>query len=155
MWYSFDYGMVHFVSFNTETDYVSPNYPLAADEPGGEGLENAGPFAPKGAQQAWLINDLKNVDRCKTPWVIAAGHRPWYVSAPPCVECQAGFESILEDYGVDMVLSGHKHLYERQAPISPGPTVNGTADPNELNNPTSPWYITNGVSHPRIRLSHK
>jgi acid phosphatase type 7 len=27
-----------------------------------------------------LKNDLAAVDRKKTPWVIAAGHRPWYVS---------------------------------------------------------------------------
>jgi hypothetical protein len=61
--------------FNTETDF-----PNAPDEPGGEGVEDAGPFAPSGAQLAWLKKDLASVDRKKTPWVIAAGHRPWYVS---------------------------------------------------------------------------
>lgn len=67
--------MVHFITFNTETDF-----PNAPDEPGGEGAEFAGPFAPSGAQLAWLAKDLAAVDRKKTPWVIAAGHRPWYVS---------------------------------------------------------------------------
>jgi acid phosphatase type 7 len=71
MWYSFDHGMVHFIQFNTETDY-----PNAADEPGGEGAENAGPFAPNGTQLAWLEADLKSVDRSKTPWIIVGGHRP-------------------------------------------------------------------------------
>lgn len=74
-WYSFDHGMAHFVMFNTETDF-----PNAPDEPGGQGVEDAGPFAPTGTQLAWLKNDLASVDRKKTPWVIAAGHRPWYVS---------------------------------------------------------------------------
>ena len=74
-WYSWNHGMVHFVQFNTETDF-----PDAPDEPGGEGAEFAGPFAPSGAQLAWLAKDLAAVDRNKTPWVIAAGHRPWYVS---------------------------------------------------------------------------
>lgn len=74
-WYSWNHGMVHFITFNTETDF-----PNAPDEPGGEGAEFAGPFAPSGAQLAWLAKDLAAVDRKKTPWVIAAGHRPWYVS---------------------------------------------------------------------------
>jgi hypothetical protein len=71
MWYSFEHGLAHFIVFNTETDY-----PDAEDEPGGVAAENAGPFAPSGTQLAWLENDLKNVDRCKTPWVIVGGHRP-------------------------------------------------------------------------------
>jgi hypothetical protein len=140
-WYSWDHGMVHFISFNTETDY-----PNAADEPGGEGLENAGPFAPNGTQLAWLEKDLKSVDRTKTPWIIVSGHRPWYVSTTPCPECQSAFEPLLDKYGVDVVLHGHKHFYERQAPIKSGPTVNGTADSHELNNPSSPWYIVNGAA---------
>ena len=74
-WYSWNHGMVHFITFNTETDF-----PNAPDEPGGSGAEFAGPFAPSGAQLAWLAKDLAAVDRKKTPWVIAAGHRPWYVS---------------------------------------------------------------------------
>ena len=31
---------------------------------------------PAGAYR--LINDLKNVDRSKTPWIIAVEHHPWY-----------------------------------------------------------------------------
>jgi acid phosphatase type 7 len=64
MWYSFDHGMVHYIQFNTETDY-----PNATDQPGGSGVENAGPFQPYGTQLAWLEADLKAVDRSKTPWV--------------------------------------------------------------------------------------
>ncbi|SPQ27132.1 ffa39850-3af5-4b87-92ed-066b155dde47 [Thermothielavioides terrestris] len=134
-WYSFDHGMVHFVMFNTETDF-----PNAPDEPGGEGAENAGPFAPTGAQLAWLKRDLASVDRKKTPWVVAAGHRPWYVSTEVCAECQAAFEPLLEEYGVDLVLHGHKHFYERHAAVA-----NGTAQ--EIgDSPTAPWYVVNGAA---------
>jgi len=31
-------------------------------------------------QYKWLENDLKNVDREKTPWVVLGGHRPMYSS---------------------------------------------------------------------------
>jgi len=133
-WYSFDYGMVHFVTFNTETDF-----PHAPDEPGGEGAEFAGPFAPDGTQLAWLENDLKSVNRKKTPWIIVGGHRPWYVSTTECLECQAAFEPLFIKYDVDLVLHGHKHFYERQSAVA-----NGV--PQEIEkNPTAPWYVVNGA----------
>jgi hypothetical protein len=134
-WYSFDHGMVHYITFNTETDFLN-----APDQPGGEGVEDAGPFAPFGTQLAWLKNDLASVDRKRTPWVIAAGHRPWYVSTSECVECQVAFEPLLLEYGVDLVLHGHKHFYERHSAID-----NGTAQ-EITNNPTAPWYIINGAA---------
>lgn len=135
-WYSWDHGMVHFISFNTETDFLN-----APDEPLGSGAENAGPFQPFGTQLAWLKNDLAKVDRKKTPWVIAAGHRPWYVSTSECLECKAAFEPLLLQYGVDLVMHGHKHFYERQSAIG----VNGTQQEIE-NSPTAPWYVVNGAA---------
>jgi acid phosphatase type 7 len=127
--------MVHYVQFNTETDF-----PNAPDLPGGSGAEDAGPFAPDGVQLAWLKKDLASVDRKKTPWVIAGGHRPWYVSTPGCTDCQVAFEPLLLEYGVDLVLSGHVHFYDRQAAVD-----NGTAQ-EITDNPTAPWYITNGAA---------
>ena len=69
-----------------------------------------------------------------------AGHRPWYVSSTACTECQDAFEGIFNQFSVDLVLSGHVHVMERSAPI-----FNNTVDPNGLNNPKFPWYITNGA----------
>lgn len=135
-WYSFDHGMVHYVVFNTETDF-----PNAPDEPTGSAGENGGPFAPTGTQLAWLKNDLASVDRKRTPWVIAAGHRPWYVSSSPCVECRAAFEPLLIQYGVDLVLSGHHHFYERHSAIG----SNGTSQ-DITKSPSAPWYIVNGAA---------
>lgn len=133
-WYSFNYGQVHFVQFNTETDY-------------GNGLTGPEDAAPNGRQGAyenaqidWLEKDLASVNRTETPWVIAAGHRPWYVAGEACTDCQTAFEAVLNKYDVDLVVSGHVHNYERQKPIA-----NGVIDPNGLNNPSSPWYILNGL----------
>jgi hypothetical protein len=107
--------------------------------PGGSGVEDAGPFAPSGTQLAWLKADLAAVDRKKTPWVIAGGHRPWYVSTSECTDCQKAFEPLLIEYGVDLVLHGHKHFYERESAIN-----NFTTQEIE-DNPTAPWYIVNGA----------
>ncbi|KAG9563418.1 Metallo-dependent phosphatase, partial [Aureobasidium melanogenum] len=131
MWYSYDHGMVHFVSVDTETDI--PNAP-DADYP-------AGPFAPSGQQVAWLKADLAAVNRSVTPWVIVFGHRPYYTSGDSCAPCQAAFEDIFIEYNVDLVMNGHFHVFERNAPIG----KNGTIDPNGLNNPAAPWYIINGL----------
>lgn len=136
MWYSFDYGLVHYVLYDTETDF--PNGALGPESVTPNG--NVGSY--ENEQLDWLINDLKNVDRTKTPWVIAQGHRPWYVAGSPCTTCQTAFESTLNDYGVDIVISGHVHNYERIGPIGTG----GVIDPNGLNNPSSPLYILNGIA---------
>ncbi|BAE61491.1 unnamed protein product [Aspergillus oryzae RIB40] len=98
--------------------------------------------------------DLSSVDRNKAPWIIAvaAGHRPWYISAKNesgtvCEDCRKVFEPIFLKHGVDLVLSGRTHLYERNAPIR---TFN--ADPNGLNNPSAPCKLT---SHNRTHLTHE
>ncbi|KKA25173.1 hypothetical protein T310_0764 [Rasamsonia emersonii CBS 393.64] len=144
-WYSFDHGMVHYIQLDTETD-LGHGF-IAPDEPGGPEGEDAGPFSNlRDAQTNWLQQDLASVDRNKTPWTVVAGHRPWYISASNdsstiCEACREVFEPLFLQYGVDLVLSGHVHAYERNAPIR-----TFDVDPNELNNPSAPWYITNGAA---------
>ena len=144
-WYSWDHGMAHYIQIDTETD-LGHNL-IGPDEPGGSEEEDSGPFSTlKDAQTNWLENDLKHVNRSKTPWIIVAGHRPWYISisndsSDVCLDCQKVFEPLFIKYSVDLVLSGHVHAYQRNDPIS---LYN--IDPNGLNNPSSPWYITNGAA---------
>lgn len=138
-WYSFDHGMVHYIQLNTETDLGQGH--VGPDELGGVSGMDSGPFgATENAQIDWLEQDLASVDRTKTPWVIAAGHRPWYlsyanVSKTICWDCKDVFEPLFIQYGVDLVISGHSHLYQRSAPLA-----DGVIDPNELDNPSAPWY---------------
>lgn len=137
--------MAHFIQLDTETDlghgFISP------DEPGGSENEDSGPFGSYlNAQTDWLAADLAAVDRSKTPWVIVAGHRPWYISyanksSAICTECKDVFEPLFLDYSVDLVLSGHVHAYQRNAPM-----YDHQVDPAELDNPRFPWYITNGAA---------
>lgn len=138
-WYSFDYGLAHFISFDGETDYAdSPSQSFQDDLARVHSnapfpLENqtsvidAGPFGridggiagvnntKNYEQYQWLANDLANVDRTKTPWVIAMSHRPMYSSnvAAYQVNMRNAFEELFISHGVDLYVSGHIHWYER------------------------------------------
>ena len=100
-WYSFDYGLAHFISFDGETDfYQSPEYPFLADIKANETVADiteaetyptdSGPFGyidgnkwddnESYEQIQWIKKDLESVDRSKTPWVFAMSHRPMYSS---------------------------------------------------------------------------
>lgn len=134
-WFSFEYGMAHIVMINTETDF-----PHAPDGPYGDDGLNSGPFGGPEQQLQFLEADLASVDRTVTPWVVVAGHRPWYTTgSDPCKPCQAAFEPLLYKYGVDLGVFGHVHNSQRFLPV-----YDGIEDPAGLVNPKAPMYIVSG-----------
>lgn len=126
MWYSFDYGLAHFVAMDGETDYVnSTEKSFAQEVTDGETFPmrnetkaiTAGPFGYVNGsrydikayeQYNWLAKDLASVNRTKTPWIIAMSHRPMYSSGfdtyMPIV--RENFEALLLEYGVDAYIAG-------------------------------------------------
>jgi len=129
--------MVHFIMFDTETDFAN-----APDQPGGSTGLNGGPFGAPNQQLQFLEADLASVDRSVTPWVVVGGHRPWYTTgdaSTPCAPCQAAFESMMYKYGVDLAIFGHVHNSQRFVPV-----YNNVADPNGMNDPKAPMYIVAG-----------
>lgn len=134
-WYSFEYGMAHIVMFDTETDFKK-----APDGPNGVAHLDGGPFGAPGQQVQFLEADLASVDRSVTPWLITAGHRPWYALGDEhCGACQAAFESMFYKYGVDLAIFGHVHNSQRFDPM-----YQGKVDSAGLNNPKAPMYIVAG-----------
>lgn len=136
-WYSFEYGMAHVVMINTETDF-----PDAPDGTDGSAKLDSGPFGSSNQQLEFLKADLASIDRTVTPWVIVAGHRPWYSTGGSdniCTPCQEAFEDLFYEYGVDLGVFGHVHNSQRFAPI-----YNGTVDANNLTDPKAPMYIIAG-----------
>jgi acid phosphatase type 7 len=138
-WHSFDYGMVHFITINTETDFANaPDAPV----PGGSVNLDSGPFGFANQQLDFIKADLASVDRRITPWVVLNGHRPWVTtggSGNICSSCQAAFETLMYTYGVDLAIFGHVHNAQRSLPV-----FNNTADPNGMNDPNAPMYIVAG-----------
>jgi len=101
--YSFDYGQVHWtvLDSNVYTDWESP------------------------VLKAWLEADLKAA-RGAT-WRIVALHHPLFHSSRSHLGDQwmRPISPILEKYGVDLVLAGHVHNYQRTAPLRFKPTKVG------------------------------
>ncbi|HIG03235.1 MAG TPA: hypothetical protein EYQ53_02475 [Candidatus Poseidoniales archaeon] len=107
-WYSRNYPGVHMVFMSTEHD-----------------------FSPSSAQYTWLQNDLASVNREITPFVIVYGHKPMYSSNSyhgSEVELRDALESLYVTQGVDLVIAGHDHFYERTWPVSGGSVVNNGKD---------------------------
>ena len=108
-WWSYDAGLAHVVG-------LSSYAPVGPDRGLFDGAE-----AP---MREWLREDLARVDRDATPWIIAMFHAPWYNSNAGHFEEAERHRAVLErtlyDAGVDVVLNGHVHSYERTVPVYDG-----------------------------------
>jgi len=99
-WYSFDCGPVHVtVLDDTQTK-------------------------PENVQ--WLDQDLA---AAKAPWKIAMYHAPTFnLEGHKSDAVRTTFLPVFEKYGVDVVVAGHSHMYERFVPlVRKGPPVAGAA----------------------------
>jgi hypothetical protein len=93
--YSFDFGDIHFICLDS--------------------FETA--RATNGAMHVWLEQDLAaNTSK----WMVAFWHHPPYSKGShnsdtetELIDMRQNFLPLLEAAGVDLVLSGHSHLYER------------------------------------------
>lgn len=105
-YYSFDVGNVHFVSLDTNSEMLLP---IALDVTG----------SVTDDMLDWLADDLASSD---AEWKIAIFHHPPYTSSErsPNNIVRAQVLPLLEAGGVDFVLSGHDHHYERTVPILGG-----------------------------------
>jgi hypothetical protein len=94
-YYSFDYGNIHFICLDSQDSDRSPD----------------------GAMLMWLRHDLEST---RHDWIIAFWHHPPYSKGSHTseterrlVEMRQHAVPILEAAGVDLVLGGHSHTYER------------------------------------------
>ncbi len=107
--YSFDIGNIHFLSLDSygKEDNATRLYDTA------------------GAQVQWIKKDLEAFHNTRRGWVIAYWHHPPYTMGShnsdkesELVKIRENFIRILERYGVDLILCGHSHLYERSRLMS-------------------------------------
>lgn len=94
-YYSFDWANVHFVCLNSHDMERKPDKPMAR----------------------WLKADL---EKTRADWIIAFWHHPPYTKGShdadkekDMAEMRQYIMPVCESGGVDLVLSGHSHIYER------------------------------------------
>ena len=112
--YSFDIANIHFIcldSYDTDTN-------------------------PDGPMLTWLQNDLAATTQ---RWIIAFWHHPPYSKGSNDsdirglqVAMRENALPILESYGVDLVLSGHSHSYERSFQLNGHYEKSNTFDPDTM-----------------------
>lgn len=73
-------------------------------------------------QYRWLEKYLgTKVNRDRTPWVVVMVHTAWYCSNTvhwkEAERMRQDMEPLLFSFGVDIVLAGHVHAYERSAAV--------------------------------------
>jgi hypothetical protein len=117
-YYSFDYANIHFVCMDSDSTSRKVNDPMLT----------------------WLEADLASTDQ---DWIIAFWHHPPYskgvhdsddpsASGGRMLDMRENALPILEDYGVDLVLCGHSHSYERSFLIDGHYGDSTTFDPNTM-----------------------
>jgi hypothetical protein len=96
-YFSFDYGNAHIVFLNDTTTAATIT-----------------------RQREWMTEDLRRVDRARTPWVFVVHHRPTYTCATahdPDINLRTQWQPVYDMFEVDFVFNGHNHNYERTLPI--------------------------------------
>jgi len=104
LYYSFDHGNIHFISLNTS------------------GPDDINDFPRNGGMIDWLEADLKAT---ANDWIVAFMHHGPYTKGSHDsdtelrhVKNRRYITPLLETYGVDLVLAGHSHNYERSMLIN-------------------------------------
>lgn len=107
-YYSFDYANIHFICLNSYDVNRSPGSPMLT----------------------WLAQDLASTSR---DWLVAFWHHPPYSKGshdsdfdPRMTEMRGNVLPILEGWGVDLVLTGHSHSYERSYLLDGHYSLSGT-----------------------------
>ncbi|XP_018432420.1 PREDICTED: acid phosphatase type 7 [Nanorana parkeri] len=152
LWYSWDLGPAHIISFSTEVYfYLKYGQELVAE------------------QFKWLQRDLQEATskarRSERPWIITMAHRPMYCTNFNSDDCakvnsttrtglpggQYALEELFYKYGVDLEIWAHEHSYERLWPVYDNKVYNGSTDA-PYTNPRAPVHITTGSAGCNERL---
>ncbi len=137
LWYSFRAGSVKVIAINN--DDVC--------------LQDAGDVYvhgySQGAQKAWLQRELASARRDRSiDWIVVCMHQ--VAMAPPFNGADLGIRQewmpLFDQHGVDLVVAGHEHHYERELPVR-GTTGTSLLTPKPLPTSGSTIDTTQGTQH--------
>ena len=102
--YSYDIQNVHVLTMSTEEKFETDS-----------------------EQYSFVVNDLRNAaNNPDIKWIIVNMHYPFYASPNTCKESDCAgneeyreiYHPLFDKYGVDLVLQGHVHNYQRSYPLN-------------------------------------
>ena len=122
-------------------------------------MSTEGTFSIGSKQFNFVVKDLENAATDpKIKWIIVNMHVPMYTSPNTCAERTCAGDKSLRDtyhtlfdkYGVDLVLEGHVHNYQRSYPIKynqqdPSKPLVTSSSKNNYNNPEGEIYAIVGT----------
>ena len=130
-YYSFDVHNVHVLTMATEEE-----------------------FGSKSDQYNFVVNDLrKAANNPDVKWIIVTMHYPFYSSPNTCKEsdCAGNEESrelyhpLFDKYGVDLVLQGHVHNYQRSFPLNFNQESSSSSKPLVISTNKAEYKNPNGA----------
>jgi hypothetical protein len=139
LWYSFTVGSLHVISVaNDDIVYQDGGNSYVRGYSGG-------------AQKAWLENELAvaRTDR-RIDWIVVVMHQVAISTVDQFNGADLGIRQewvpLFDKYGVDLVVCGHEHHYERSHPIH-GQQANATLTPIPTATATDVIDTTKGTVH--------
>ena len=76
-------------------------------------------------QYKFAVNDLEKANNSSSiDWIIVMFHKPFYSSLTSHIQeyiMREKYQPIFDKYGVDIVLQGHNHIYDRTLPLQFNP----------------------------------
>ncbi|HEY1486810.1 MAG TPA: metallophosphoesterase, partial [Micromonosporaceae bacterium] len=104
-----------------------------------------------GAQKAWLETELRQARRSRDiDWIVVCMHQVAISTADQFNGADLGIRSewlpLFDQYGVDLVVCGHEHHYERSHPIR-GQQADATLTPIPVSTRTDVVDTTKGTVH--------
>ena len=73
-------------------------------------------------QYQFVVNDLEkaSTNSSSIDWIIVMFHKPFYSSLSSHMQeyiMREKYQPVFDKYGVDLVLQGHNHIYDRTLPL--------------------------------------
>ena len=139
LWYSFDVGSVHVVVLQNDDNCLQDGGDIYVRGYSG------------GRQLAWLTKDLARARRSRdTDWIVVCMHQVM-ISTSDANGADLGLRQaygpLFDRYGVDLVLCGHEHDYERSLAVHGVVAGSETLTPNPVSAATDDIDADHGTVH--------
>jgi hypothetical protein len=139
LWYSFDVGSVHVISLQNDD---------IALQDGGDYYVHG---YSGGRQLKWLAKDLAAARSSRhIDWIVVCMHQVMISSSDANgadIGLRQAYGPLFDKYGVDLVLCGHEHDYERSLAVHGVVSGSETLTPNPVSSATDNIDSTHGTVH--------